>query len=86
MKISLAPRDLVAIIFMGVIMFSSPALFAEINFGSNLTIVDVEAKPGAKVYDLSWPARREQWRTTNAYAVVPDDSPAGPGINRGWIL
>ena len=80
MKQQMAPIGLVAILCAGVIVMANNPLFAEIAFGPNITIVGVEKKPSAQVYDLSWPAQREQWRTTNAFAVVPDNSPAGPGI------
>jgi hypothetical protein len=80
MKQNMAPLALVAILCAGVITMANNPLFAEIAFGANVSIVGVEKKPLAQVYDLSWPAQREQWRTTNALAVVPDNSPAGPGI------
>jgi predicted esterase len=70
----------IPMLLLGVLFMANTPLFAELSFGSMVTMVGVETKPGAKVYDISWPASREVWKTTTAFAVIPDNSPAGPGI------
>ena len=58
----------------------SPPLPAQIELGGGVSVEGVRAEGNTKIYDLSWKPSRTVWKTSQAWAVVPEKIHAGPGI------